>query len=75
MSQLLAILPLDTCTYRGEPWLVRYHVLFSIVITFRSLVHVLLEDGEAASIGGVDLGEQVLKAHSAKFFPARSIGD
>lgn len=49
------LLPRDTYTYRGDPWVTRFYLLLSIVITFRSLVHVFRKDGGANSIAGIDL--------------------
>ena len=55
MRQLSAILPDDTKTYRGDPWVTRFYVFLTLVITFRSCVHVFRNDGGAASIAGIDL--------------------
>lgn len=50
-----AILPDDTDTYRGEPWVTKFYLFLSLVMTFRSLVHVVRNDGGANSIAGIDL--------------------
>ena len=55
MRQLSAILPDDTKTYRGDPWVTRFYLFLTLVITFRSCVHVFRRDGGAASIAGIDL--------------------
>ncbi len=55
MRQLSAILPDDTKTYRGDPWVTRFYLFLTLVITFRSCVHVFRKDGGAASIAGIDL--------------------
>ena len=75
MRQLRAILPEDTHTNPGNPWVTRLYVHSSIVITFASFVHVFGEIAGADSIAGIDLAEQVRNAHPARDFPRRSIGD
>jgi len=63
MRQLRAILPVNTHTYGGAPWVARFYLFLSLVITVRSFVYVFQENGGAASIVEIDLDEQVLKAH------------
>lgn len=64
MRQVSGLLPSDTHTYRGDPWVTRFYLFLSVVITFRSLVHVFRKDGGANSIAGIDLdvegGENVV---------------
>ena len=55
MRAITALLPDDTKTYRGDPWVTKFYLLLALVITFRSLVHVFRRDGGAASIAGIDL--------------------
>ena len=55
MRQISGLLPNDTQTYRGDRWVKTFYLFFSLVITFRSLVHVFREDGGARSIAGIDL--------------------
>ena len=55
MRDLSAILPDDTKTYRGETWVTRFYLFLTLVVTFRSCVHVFRKDGGAASIAGIDL--------------------
>ena len=55
MRQVSAILPDDTKTYQGDPWVIRFYLFLTLVITFRSCVHVLRKDGGAASIAGIDI--------------------
>ena len=55
MRVLSEILPEDTRAYSGDAWVMRFFLLLSIVMTFRSLVHVFREDGGAQSIAGIDL--------------------
>ncbi len=55
MRDISAILPDDTKTYRGDPWVTRFCLFLTLVITFRSWVHVFRKDGGAASIAGIDL--------------------
>lgn len=55
MRVLSEILPDDTHTYRGDLWVTRFYIFISLVITFRSLVHVFRKDGGANSIAGIDL--------------------
>ncbi|MYD73812.1 MAG: hypothetical protein F4Y11_06100 [Chloroflexi bacterium] len=58
MRQLRAILPVDTHTYRGAPWVARFYVFLALVITFRSLVYVFQENRGAASVVDIDLDKQ-----------------
>lgn len=55
MRQLSAILPDDTKTYQGDPWVTKFYVFLCLVVTLRSCVHVFRKDGGAASIAGIDL--------------------
>lgn len=55
MRSIGAVLPNEPHTYRGDPWVMRFYIFLSILITFRSLVHVFRRDGGAASIAGIDL--------------------
>ena len=50
-----AILPHDTQHYRGDPWIPHLTTILSIIITARSLIHILRHDGGAASIARIDL--------------------
>ncbi|MDE2966085.1 MAG: hypothetical protein OXS30_01175 [Chloroflexota bacterium] len=55
MRSLTGLLPVDTSTYRGDPWVTKFQLLLCLVITFRSMVHVFRKDGGANSIAGIDL--------------------
>ncbi len=55
MRCLTCLLPEDTRTYRGDPWVTKFYVFLCLVFTFRSCVHVFRKDGGAASIAGIDL--------------------
>ncbi|MXX81195.1 MAG: hypothetical protein F4Y69_09225 [Chloroflexi bacterium] len=55
MRSLTSLFPQDTHTYRGDPWVTRFYLFLSLLITFRSLVHVFRKDGGANSIAGIDL--------------------
>lgn len=55
MREVSAILPDDVLTYRGDPWVTKFFLFLSLVVTFRSVVHVFRKDGGAASIAGIDL--------------------
>lgn len=55
MRRVRELLPDDTHTYQGDPWVTRFYLFLCLVITFRSLVHVFRADGGAASIAGIDL--------------------
>ena len=55
MRRLSGILPSMCITYRGDPWVTKFYLFLSLVITFRSVVHVFREDGGANSIAGIDL--------------------
>ena len=55
MRELIAILPEDARAYRGEDWVLKFCVFYSVVITGRSLVHLCRDDGGAHSIAGIDL--------------------
>ena len=55
MRSLTGLLPVDTSTYRGDPWVTKFHLFLCLVITFRSMVHVFRKDGGANSIAGIDL--------------------
>lgn len=55
MRRLSGLLPTEVHTYRGDPWVTKFYVCLSLVITFRSLVHVFRKDGGANSIAGIDL--------------------
>ncbi len=55
MRRVSGLLPTDVHTYRGDPWVTRFYLFLSLVITFRSLVHVFRKDGGANSIAGIDL--------------------
>lgn len=55
MRLISGLLPSDTQTYRGDPWVPKFYLFLCLVITFRSMVHVYREDGGANSIAGIDL--------------------
>ena len=55
MRVFTAILPDDARTYRGDRWVPRFLVLFSVIMTARSVIHVARHDGGAATIAGVDI--------------------
>lgn len=55
MRAFSAIVPDDTDTYRGEAWVTKFYLFLSLVMTVRSLVHVVRNDGGANSIAGIDL--------------------
>ncbi|MXV81476.1 MAG: hypothetical protein F4007_12600 [Chloroflexi bacterium] len=55
MRRIGAVLPNDPRAYRGDPWVTKFYLFLSLVITFRSLVHVFRKDGGANSIAGIDL--------------------
>ena len=55
MRDIHSILPEDTGTYRGDPWVPTFLVLLSVVATARSVIHIARHDGGAASIAGIDI--------------------
>ena len=55
MRVFTAILPDDARTYRGDRWVPRFLVLFSVIMTARSVIHIARHDGGAATIAGVDI--------------------
>ena len=55
MRDITGLLPADTQTYRGDPWVTKFYVFLTLVITSRSMVHVFRRDGGANSIAGIDL--------------------
>ena len=55
MRVFTAILPDDARTYRGDCWVPRFLVLFSLIVTARSVIHIARHDGGAATIAGVDI--------------------
>ena len=55
MRVFTAILPDDARTYRGDRWVARFLVLFSVIMTARSVIHIARHDGGAATIAGVDI--------------------
>jgi hypothetical protein len=61
---LRLLLPRQADDYRGARWAVAFLVLYNLVATGRSLVHVFAPDGGAASIATIDVdvegGENVV---------------
>ena len=55
MNRLSALLPDDPRLYLGERWVVAFSLLFTILMTARSLIHICRADGGAASIAGIDI--------------------
>ena len=55
MRVFTAILPDDARAYRGDGWVPRFLVLFSVIMTARSVIHIARHDGGAATIAGVDI--------------------
>ena len=55
MRVFTAILPDDARTYRGDRWVPRFLVLFSVIVTARSVIHIARHDGGAATIAGIDI--------------------
>ena len=55
MRDIRALLPQDATRYRGDRWVPYFHLVISLVITARSLIHVFRSDGGANSIAGIDL--------------------
>ena len=55
MRAINGILPDDARTYRGDRWVPRFLVLFSVIMTARSVIHIARHDGGAATIAGVDI--------------------
>ena len=55
MRDVRALLPQDATRYRGDGWVPCFHLVISLVITARSLIHVFRSDGGAGSIAGIDL--------------------
>ena len=55
MRDIRALLPQDATRYRGDGWVPYFHLVISLVITARSLIHVFRSDGGAGSIAGIDL--------------------
>ena len=70
MRYIPAVLPDDARTYRGDAWVSNFTVVLSLIITFRSLVHLFRDDGGAATIAGIDInveGDQNLVAIFAQW--------
>ena len=55
MRVFTAILPDDARTFHGDRWVPRFLVLFSVIMTARSVIHIARHDGGAATIAGVDI--------------------
>ena len=55
MRVFTAILPDDARRYRGDRWVPQFLVLFSVIMTARSVIHIARHDGGAATIAGVDI--------------------
>ena len=55
MRAINGILPDDARTYRGDRWVPQFLVLFSVIMTARSVIHIARHDGGAATIAGVDI--------------------
>ena len=55
MRVFTAILPDDVRTFHGDRWVPRFLVLFSVIMTARSVIHIARHDGGAATIAGVDI--------------------
>ena len=49
------LFPGDARTYRGDSWVPRFLVLFSVITTARSVIHIGRHDGGAATIAGIDI--------------------
>ena len=52
---LRLLFPEDARHFRGHPVAFWFLVLYTIVATVRSLIHILTPDGGASSIAGVDI--------------------
>lgn len=53
--KLSGVLPGDARAYRGEGWVVWGAAVAGVVLVGRSLAHVVLEDGGAGRIAGLDV--------------------